>query len=77
LISWYDGRVQFLDEVLFIDDEIDIDPNQTSLFLIKMATKQLTGVRLIDYDSEKTMSHYRADTTLITADTTVYTADYY
>lgn len=76
VILFLDGTLKFLDETLFFDKS-EIDPNESMSFEVKLEARQPSEKTLIEYDDTISMSEYKADTTILKADTTLYTADYY
>lgn len=76
VILFLDGSLKFLDENLFFD-KAEIDPNESMSFNVKLEVRQPSQITLINYDDTISMSEYKADTTILKADTTLYTADYY
>jgi len=76
LIEFYDGTFKFYNTPMFCR-ESSIDPNAEMSFTLTLKTATPTVEMHLDYTPNvSTVPIYRADTTLVTADSTIYTADY-
>ena len=76
LVYFYDGTIKFLDEVLKVKDT-SFNINESMTLNCELLSAQPSKTRFVEYDPDISMSEYKADTTLITADDTTITADYY
>lgn len=76
LVEFYDGTFKFYRNPVYWT-EVDFKPHEEMSFPIKMQSKVPTELRHLEYTPGiSTVPVYRADTTLLTADNTIYTADY-
>jgi hypothetical protein len=76
LIEYYDGTFKFYNTPLFIS-EAKISQQKEFVYEINMGTAVPTVESFYDYISGvPTLPYFRADTTLLTADNEIYTADY-
>ena len=76
LVEFYGGTFKYFDTPLFADDA-EIKPQEEMSFEIKIESQVPTIQYYLEYTPGiSTVPIYRADTTLLTADTEIYTADY-
>ena len=76
LVEFYDGTIKFFNVPLFMP-ESEIKPHDEMTFEIKIETKVPTKEKYYEFTADvSSVPIYRADTTLLTADSTIYTADY-
>lgn len=76
LIEYYDGTYKFYNSPLFQDDS-EIKPKEEMSFAMDLRSRVPSLNTHFEYTPNvSTVPIYRADTTLLTADTEIYTADY-
>ena len=76
LVEFYDGTNKFYPSPVYFT-QVDFKPHEEMSFPVKLTSKVPTNQRYYEYTPGiSTVAVYRADTTLLTADSTYYTADY-
>jgi len=76
LVEFYDGTFKYYNTPLFGDDS-EIKPHEEMSFMVKLKTFVPTVKWYLEYTPDiSTVPIYRADTTLLRADTTIYNASY-
>lgn len=76
LVEYYDGTYKLYPSPIFFN-ETDFKPQDEMNFFVKMKSGTPTEQRYFEYTPGiSTVVAYRADTTLLTADSILYTADY-
>lgn len=76
LVEFYDETVRFYPNPIYYN-ESDLKPHEEMVFNINMETRVGTLKRHYEYiGAVANIDVYRADTTIITADSETYTADY-
>ena len=76
LVEYYDNTFRYYGSPLFADDS-EIKPQKEMSFEVKLKTIVPSRISHLEYTPGiSTIPVYRADTTLISADNTIYTADY-
>jgi len=76
LVEFYDGTFKFYRNPVYWT-EVDFKPHDEMTFPVKMKSKVPTELMHLEFTPGiSVVPVYRADTTLLTADSTIYTADY-
>lgn len=76
LVRYYDETFKFYNVPFFLEPT-EANFQQEASFEVSLKPRTQTAVVYLDYtEGVSTIVTYRADTTLITADNTIYTADY-
>lgn len=75
LVLFYDGTYKFYNVPFFCSEDAEIDIQESMAFDVTLAPKVPTTVKHLNYETVESLG-VRADTTLVTSDSTVYTADY-
>lgn len=76
-VELYDGTHRFFNTPLFLPKDSEINPNKEMTFEVEMSSPVASLVRPYNYTPGiSELIAYRADTTILTADNAIYTADY-
>ena len=76
LVNYYDGTSKFYNTPVFFQDS-KIEPQKEMSYEVELKTAVPTSSIYYEYTAGvSTVPIYRADTTILTADNTIYTTDY-
>lgn len=75
LILFYDGTYKFYDVPFFCSEDAPIEVQESMVFQLTMSNRVPTTKKHLNYETIATLG-FKADTTLISADSTLYSADY-